>query len=191
MDGWVLRSHRRKAGLTAAQVARVTGTSESNVAAYERGDKVPGSSTLQRILDAVEAGGDSAIFVKEVVTTPQAAAAIRSGLRHGWMVGELLSVVREQRSNAKWASHPIDQRVFFARPSTTGDRRWDALLAGSIEEIAVRRHVPVPDWAKGVRLENTWYVTDDPGLNDYLTTHSPTPFRSRGVMIDPEALEWA
>jgi transcriptional regulator with XRE-family HTH domain len=189
MDGWVLRSHRRKAGLTAAQVGRVTGTSESNIAAYERGDKVPGLSTLQRILDAIEAGADSAIFVKDLVTTPQAAAAVRSGLRHGWMTGELLGVVREQRSHVKWVSHPIDQRVFFARPSTTGDRRWDALLAGSIEEMAVQRHVPVPDWAKGVRLENTWYVTDDPGFIDYLTAHSPPPFRDRGVMIDPEVLD--
>jgi transcriptional regulator with XRE-family HTH domain len=191
VDGWTLRSHRRKAGLTAAQVARVTGTSESNVAAYERGDKVPGPSTLQRILDAIEAGSESAIYVSELVTTPQAAAALRFGLRHGWAPRELVGVVREQRSNAKSVSHPIDLRVFFARPSTTGDRRWDALLAGSTEEMAVRRHVPVPSWTKDVRLEGKWYVTDDPGRNDYLDHHSPPPFHSRGVMIDPAALESA
>jgi transcriptional regulator with XRE-family HTH domain len=189
MEGWELRSHRRKAALSAAQVARVTGTSESNVAAYERGDKIPGSATLQRILDAIDAGSDSAIYVNELVTTPQAAAAIRFGIRHAWTPKDLLRVVREQRSNVKWVSHPIDQRVFFARPSTTGDRRWDALLAGSAEEMAVRRHVPIPEWTKNVRLENTWYVTSDPGAHDYLTAHSPPPFRSRGVMIDLDALE--
>jgi transcriptional regulator with XRE-family HTH domain len=189
VEGWALRSHRRKAGLSAAQVARVTGTSESNIAAYERGDKVAGSATLQRILDAIEAGSESAIYVNELVTTPQAAAAIRFGIRHAWPPRDLLRVVREQRSNAKWVSHPIDQRVFFARPSTTGDRRWDALLAGSAEEMALRRHVSIPDWTKDVRVENPWYVTNDPGFNDYLTTHSPPSFRSRGVMIDPEALE--
>jgi transcriptional regulator with XRE-family HTH domain len=184
-----LRSLRRKAGLTAAQVARVTGTSESNIAAYERGAKVAGPATLQRIRDAIEAGSESAIYVNGLVTTPQAAAAIRSGIRHAWTPRELLRVVREQRSNAKWVSHPIDQRVFFARPSTTGDPRWDALLAGSTEEVALRRHVPIPDWTKGARLESTWYVTDDPALHDYLLTHSPPSFRSRGVMIDPGALE--
>ena len=191
MEGWELRSRRRKAGLTAAQVARVTGTSESNIAAYERGDKVAGSATLRRILDAIEAGSDSAIYVNELVTMPQAAAAIRFGIRHAWTPTDLLRVVREQRSNVKWVSHPIDQRVFFARPSTTGDRRWDALLAGSAEEMAVRRHVPIPEWTKDVRLENTWYVTNDPGAHDDLTAHSPPPFRSRGVMIDPDALESA
>ncbi len=167
----------------------MTGTSESNIAAYERGAKAPGPSTLQRILDAIDAGSESAIYVNGLVTTPQAAAAIRGGIRHAWTSRDLLRVVREQRSNAKWVSHPIDQRVFFARPSTTGDPRWDALLAASSEEMAIQRHVPIPDWTKGVRLENTWYVTDDPAFNDYLLTHSPPPFRSRGVMIDPGALE--
>jgi transcriptional regulator with XRE-family HTH domain len=61
MDGWALRERRRGAGLTAAQVARVTGTSESNIAAYERGVKVPGPTTLQRILDAIDAGSESPI----------------------------------------------------------------------------------------------------------------------------------
>jgi transcriptional regulator with XRE-family HTH domain len=189
VDGWTLRSHRRKAGLTAAEVARVTGTSESNVAAYERGDKVPGAVTLERLVDAIAAGSDSAIYGKGLVTTPQAAAAIRFGLRHDWTPEELLQVVREQRAHAKWVSHPIDQRVFFARPSTTGDRRWDALLAGSIEEMAARRHVHLPERTTGVRLEQTWYVTDDPARHDFLLAHSPEPFRSRGVMIDPGALE--
>jgi transcriptional regulator with XRE-family HTH domain len=189
MDGWTLRSQRRKAGLTAAQVARVTGTSESNIAAYERGDKVPGSVTLQRILDAIDAGSASAIYVNGLVTTPQAAATIRFGIRHAWTPTELLQVVKEQRSNAKSVSHPIDQRVFFARPSTTGDRRWDALLAASIEEMAARRHVPIPDWTQGVRLARPWHVLDDPALDDAMPSYSSAPFRSRGVMIDRAALE--
>jgi transcriptional regulator with XRE-family HTH domain len=170
-------------------VARVTGTSESNVAAYERGDKVPGGSTLQRILDAIDAGSGSDIYVHGLLTTPEASAAIRSGLRHGWSLRELLRIVREQRSNAKWVSRPIDRQVFFARPSTTGDRRWDALLAGSTEDLAGRGDLPVPEWVKGVRSDRDWFVTDDPAFYEFLRAHSPEPFRSRGVMIDPDSLE--
>ncbi|HEY7948664.1 MAG TPA: helix-turn-helix transcriptional regulator [Acidimicrobiales bacterium] len=189
MDGWALRRRRREAGLTAAQVARVTGTSESNIAAYERGDKVPGSPTLQRIVDAIDAGSESDIYLHGLVTTPEASAAIRHGLRGCWTNRELLRIVREQRSNAKWVSRSIDQKVFFARPSTTGDRRWDALLAGSTEELTLRSNAQLPNWTKGIRLGDDWFVTDDPGFNDYLRAHSPEPFRSRGVMIDPDALE--
>jgi transcriptional regulator with XRE-family HTH domain len=189
MDGWELRRRRREAGLTAAQVARVTGTSESNIAAYERGDKVPGSPTLERILDAISAGSESRIYVNRLVTTPEASAAIRYGLRHRWTDRELLRIVREQRSNAKWVSRPIDQKVFFARPSTTGDKRWDALLAGSVEDLTARGDASVPEWIEGIRIDGEWFVADDPAFNDYLLAHSPESFRSRGVMIDPEALE--
>jgi transcriptional regulator with XRE-family HTH domain len=60
VDGWTLRSRRRKAGLTAAQVARVTGTSESNIAAYERGAMAPGvggrvgAATVDEAYEVVE-----------------------------------------------------------------------------------------------------------------------------------------
>jgi transcriptional regulator with XRE-family HTH domain len=189
MDGWMLRERRRNSSLTAAQVARVTGTSESNIAAYERGGKVAGPPTLQRIVDAIDAGSESTIYVNGLVTVPQASAAIRSGLRHGWTMRELLRVVRELRSNSKWITRPIDQKVFLARPSTTGDRRWDALLAGATEELAARVSMPAPDWAEGVRLANEWFVAEDPAFNEYLLAHSPVPFRSRNVMIDPDALE--
>ena len=169
----------------------MTGTSESNIAAYERGDKVPGPPTLQRILAAIEAGAESGIYVNGLVTMPEASAALRLGIRHGWTTRELLRIVREQRSNAKWVSNPLDQRVFFARPSTTGDRRWDALLAASTEDMAARASLPAPDWTRAARLSGEWFVTDDPAFNDYLLAHSPEPFRSRGVMIDPDALESA
>jgi transcriptional regulator with XRE-family HTH domain len=189
VNGWALRERRREAGLTAAQVARVTGTSESNVAAYERGDKVPGPPTEERILSAIEAGSDSPIYVHGLVTSPQASAAIRRGLRRGWTPRELLRIVREQRSNYKWISRPIDQQVFLARPFTTGDRRWDALLAGATEELAARSSIPAPLWTEGIHLEEEWFVTDDPAFHQYLSARSPQAFRSRGIMIDPDALE--
>jgi transcriptional regulator with XRE-family HTH domain len=189
MDGWTLRERRRGVGLTAAQVARVTGTSESNIAAYERGGKVAGPLTLERIVDAIDAGSESTIYVNGLVTMPQASAAIRSGLRRGWTTRELLRIVRELRSNSKWIVRPIDQKVFLARPSTTGDRRWDALLAGATEELAGQESIPAPDWTEGLRLDHEWFVAEDPAFNGYLLAHSPEPFRSRNVMIDPDALE--
>ena len=189
MDGWELRSSRRESELTAAQVARVVGTAESNITAYERGDKVPGPATLERIVAAVAAGSTSPIYTNGLVTAPQAASAIRGGIRHGWTSRELLRIMREHRSNASWVSRPIDVEVFFGRPATSGDRRLDALLAGSTEELAMRNGMVVPRWTQATRLKNDWFVTDDPAFHAYLLEYSPDPFRSRGVMVDPEALE--
>lgn len=189
MDGWTLRSRRREAGLTAAQVARVTGTSESNITAHERGDKIPGERTLQRVVDAIDMGSASAVFVHRLMTVPEASSAIRFGLRNGWTLREFLRIVREHRSNAKWVSRPEDRKVFFARPATTGDMRWDAMLAGSTEDLALRSAVPPPEWTTMVRLKSSWFVAQNPAFNEYLRMHSSAPFNSRGVMVDPDALE--
>jgi transcriptional regulator with XRE-family HTH domain len=189
MDGWALRELRRKAGLTAAQVARATGTSETNVAAYERGDKVPGPLTRERLTDAIAAGSESPIFVNRLVTVPEAAASIRHGLKSGWSQSELLRIVREHRANFKWVSRPADRKIFFGRPSTTGDRRWDALLAGSSDDLLMRAGVAVPEWTKERRLTSDWFVADSAAFHEYLALHSPEPFRKRGVMVDPDALE--
>lgn len=81
--------------------------------------------------------------------------------------------------------------MFLARPSPTGGRRWGAFLAGVTEEMAARGDSPLPRRTDGVGLQNEWFVADDPACNEYLRSHAPDPFRSRGVMIDPDALESA
>lgn len=189
MYGWQIRDRRRGAGLTARQVAEAIGTSETNVAAYERGDKTPNPATLVRLLAAIDAGGDSPIFVNRLLTVPAAAAALRKGLRAGWPTRDLLRLVRESRSNAKWVERAEDLTVFFAAPSTTGDRRWDALLAGSTEDLALRRAVPVPSWTHGNALPTFWFVGESRFFDAYALAHSPASLKVRGVMLDPADLE--
>lgn len=189
MQGWEIRDHRRAAGLTARQVAVATGTSETNVAAYERGDKTPNSATLGRLLAACNAGDSSRIFVNRLLTVPGAAAALRKGLRAGWPTRELLRLVRESRSNARWVERPEDLAVFFAAPSTTGDRRWDALLAGSTEDVALTRAMAVPPWVRGHALPTFWFVGENRFFDAYAVAHSPPSLKVRGVMLDPSDLE--
>ena len=50
-----LRSLRSRAGLTTRELAARAGTSHATISAYEHGQKVPGSDTLDRI--ATAAGG--------------------------------------------------------------------------------------------------------------------------------------
>ncbi|PZS25563.1 MAG: hypothetical protein DLM59_19945, partial [Pseudonocardiales bacterium] len=47
-----MRERRHAAGLTLREVARVAGTAETNVAAYERGIKRPSPRTMGRLLSA-------------------------------------------------------------------------------------------------------------------------------------------
>lgn len=185
MDGWELRERRRAAGLTLREVARAAGTAESNVAAYERGTKVARSATVERILTAVDAGADSPVHRQTLLTFPAAASELRRGLRAGWTTAELLRLVRELRSNFGHLRDDADRAVYFARPATTGDQRWDAMLAANAEDLSLRAGLPAPPWSAGHALPTFWFVGSSPSLRAYAFARSPISMQVRGVMVDP------
>jgi len=189
MRSWELREHRRRRGLTLAAVARAAGTSESNVSAYERGTKVPNERTRARLSAVVEAGADSVVHARRLLTVPAAAAQLRRGLREGWLTADLLRVVREMRSNASHLDTESDRRAFFSAPSTTGDRRWDAMLAGVVEDLALEDGVEAPAWCRGRPLEEFWFVGSAPSLHAWAFARTPMSLQVRGVMVDPADLE--
>ena len=189
MYGWELRERRRAAGLTADRVAVAIGTSPTNVAAYERGAKKPSATTLGRLVAACATGAGSPIFVNRLMTVPGLAAALRRGLRSGWPTRDLLRLVRESRANARWVEQAQDLALFLAQPSTTGDRRWDALLAGSTEQLALARGLPAPPWVAGHSLAPFWFVSANPAFDAYVFAHSPPSLKVRGVLVDPADLD--
>lgn len=191
VNGWELRATRVRQGLTLAQIARAAGTSVPNVAAYERGDKRPNRRTLDRLLAMIHAGTDSPIHTSSLLTVPATAAAIRADLRSGKAsTGATLRYVREMVANAAYvACDPADRAAFFAEPSTTGDRRWDALLAGTVELLADRYGFEPPAWVAGRAVLPFWFVGSTPALHAYAYAHSPTPLALRGVFLDPADLE--
>jgi hypothetical protein len=127
--------------------------------------------------------------VNRLLTVPAAAAAIRKGVRAGWATRDLLRIVRESRANAKWVNDEDELQVYLARPSTTGDRRWDALLAGSTENLALQTKASVPTWTRGHALPTLWFVGESRFFDAYALAHSPASLKIRGVMVDPADLE--
>ena len=170
-------------------MARAAGTSETNVAAYERGTKTPRGTTLDRLTAAIEAGGQSRIHTETLLTFPAAAAALRHGLRAGWPTADLLRLVRELRSNSRRLQGDADLAAFFARPSTTGDARWDAMLAANAENLCLAAGRPAPTWSVGHALPTFWFVGSSPGLRAYAFAHTPISMQVRGVIVDPADLE--
>ncbi|MBV9097389.1 MAG: helix-turn-helix transcriptional regulator [Frankiaceae bacterium] len=189
MEPWELRERRRKAGLTLRQVAAAAGTAETNVAAYERGVKTPSARTTARLLAVLGAGSKSPIHSQGLLTVPAAAAAIRSGLRTGATTAELLRIVREMRTHARLLSTAAERKAFFTAPSTTGDPRWDAMLAGVVEDWALTHGMRPPAWSRGHSLPRFWFVGESPSLQAYAFAHSPMSLQVRGVLVDPGDLE--
>jgi transcriptional regulator with XRE-family HTH domain len=50
--GTVIRAARARAGLTQAELAERSGTSQATISAYEHGSKTPSTATLTRVLAA-------------------------------------------------------------------------------------------------------------------------------------------
>lgn len=184
-----MRERRRRSGLTLAQVSRASGTAESNVSAYERGTKVPRQRTIIRILATVDAGTSSVVHERRLLTFPAAAAAVRRGVKQGWSTADLLRLVRQVRSDSRWLVTDADRAAFFAEPSTTGDQRWDAMLAANAENLALESGLPVPPWTAGHALPTFWFVGSTPSLHAYAFSRTPISMQVRGVMVDPADLD--
>lgn len=71
-------------------------------------------------------------------------------------------------------------------PATTGDLRYDALLAAAAEDVAARYCTPSPLWTttRDRFLRSAWWVSDLPSARMYALTGTPAAFRRRGIYVD-------
>ena len=77
--GALIRDARGRAGLTQAELAELSGTSQATLCAYERGGKTPSADTLARVLAAAGMRLATAPATRPVRTP--SAAALRSAAR--------------------------------------------------------------------------------------------------------------
>jgi hypothetical protein len=77
-------------------------------------------------------------------------------------------------------------RLTTAEPPTTGDPRYDALLAAIAEYIAARYGLPGPSWTITVDrfLEIPWWISHLPSARLNAVLWTPASFRRRGIYLD-------
>jgi hypothetical protein len=71
-------------------------------------------------------------------------------------------------------------------PQFSGDRGWDALIAGVVEDVVFRHGVPVPPWAMEPTRstdDRWWFVTSIPALHPTAFVETPASLANRGVFI--------
>jgi len=75
-------------------------------------------------------------------------------------------------------------------PSTTGDARHDAFLAGLAEHLAWHHSLHLPTWTNDPTrfLDRFWFVSSVRGFRAILIAHSPAAFRRRGIFVHPDSL---
>ena len=180
----LLRRARADAGLTQSRLAELAGTTQSAIAAYEAGTREPTVPVLARMLAAagarlaMDVAPDPSLYrladvARDITATDVADAARR------------LRLVFEFLRGAEDDGHPLVLLV-AAEPPSTGDVRFDALLAAIAEDLSVHAGEAPPAWVHDASrfLARAWWVSELPSARGAALVHAPASFRRRGVMLD-------
>jgi len=74
-------------------------------------------------------------------------------------------------------------RLLDDGPGPTGDERWDVLLHGLAEHLAMRDGRAAPSWSATRGLRRFWFPFDPPSARAQAIVHAPAAFRRRGVFV--------
>lgn len=68
-------------------------------------------------------------------------------------------------------------------PPTSGDSRYDVLLAGLAEWLTAKDGLAAPPWAAGRALTTWWFPSDTPAGRADALVHAPAALGRRGVSL--------
>lgn len=185
----LLRTARLQAGMSQSVVAQLARTSQSAIATYEAGNREPSLPVLQRLLAAtghqlsLSVLPDSAVYRIADLALDIAQSPANDDKKKLRYVFEFMRGAQEDAA-------PVNVLV-SAEPKSTGDMRFDALLAGIAEDLCVLGGEVPPQWVNSDArtLKNAWWVSSLAAGRAQALVHSPASLRRRGVMIDRHDLE--
>ena len=186
--GVVIRAARRRAGLTQKELARRSATTQSAVAAYEGGAKQPSVATLNRLVAAADCAvawslGPARSLVHATVD------AIAHSL-HAGGEQEALRLAADLWTELASMPTPTVTMEIEADPGSTGDRRWDALVAGLVERVAHLAGLRTPVWTASAErfLDAWWFLTPYRSLHASALVDTPAELANRGVFVHESSL---
>lgn len=108
---------------------------------------------------------------------------LEQSIQLGFGTGDQLRLIRQFIADVESATNP--QSLLDDQPPTSGDRRWDALVAGVVEDTAFRIGLDVPSWTTNpvYELSEWWFVTSIPALRPTAFVETPAAIANRGVFI--------
>lgn len=187
----LLRRARHEAGLTQTRLAELADTAQSAIAAYEAGTREPTLPVLTRMLAAagmrleLDIAPDRSLYRMCDLARDIAAVKVSDEKRRLRLVFEFLRATQDDEQ-------PLALLVAVA-PESTGDERFDALLAALAEHLCVHANIDPPTWVfePSRFLERAWWVSELASAKAAALVHTPASLRRRGVMIDRRDLQSA
>ncbi|MEF2976138.1 helix-turn-helix domain-containing protein [Subtercola sp. YIM 133946] len=185
-ENGLIANARRAQGLTQQALSRRTGIAETAVSSIENGRDAR-LSTVERLL----AGADHSLIA--IPSTRAGAADV---------AGDIRSAVKARRPdvaarsfiqlNDNLAAEHNESRygLGLTEPAPTGNKRWDAALAGLVAFRLREEGFPPPTWTTrdSRHLKKAWTFTSGTYLTPVRRSAVPPDFLERGVLIDAASL---
>lgn len=116
------------------------------------------------------------------------ATQVRQSVAAGEGRGLTLRLVRQFLMDLERAADPAE--LLRDSPRLTGDQRWDALIAGVVEDFALHHGIETPGWANETDrfCEPWWFVTTIEAMRPTAIVESPAALANHGVFITRASL---
>jgi transcriptional regulator with XRE-family HTH domain len=182
----LLRATRVGTRITQIQLERLSGVKQAAISRAEQGRQDLTVSALSRLVHA--AGWRLTVLPTHSGSVAEAADTCRQQLAAGSEEGAYRAVIQL----ADWlADEHGAERVALTvtPPAPTGDRRYDAFIAGVTEHRLLEESLPLPKWlATTTQLEEHWFVDAVSVGDPEVESATPPALSVRGVMIDAAEL---
>lgn len=191
--GTAIRAARRAAGLTQSELAARADVGRQWLVAVENGHPRAEIGMVLRVLDALGLGLSTAAAeerdgARPWLTAADAADSIKGELARG-DTDFALRLLARAVADLRDLTDPADLRRFLGTPPSTGDHRWDTLLAAVIGRECRLRGIVAPPWTRVPALRSWWFPDDDPILTARTMQRTPVDLQLKGIWLDGKALE--
>lgn len=188
-----IRAARRAGGLTQAQLAQRAGVGRQWLVALEQGHE---RAELGKVIAVMQAL-NLTLATQEHSPTPadrtwltaaDTADAIRDELKRPDTDFALRLLGRALHEFGQ-LTDPAEQAAFLAEPASTGDHRWDTLLAAAVRRACRKAGVRAPQWTRTPALPTWWFPVYDPILTARTIQRTPVDLSNVGIWLDERALQ--
>jgi transcriptional regulator with XRE-family HTH domain len=195
----LLRELRRRHVLTQRELAKLAGVPQPTIAAIESARREPSLSLLSRITESAGETLDvrlSPLDRHGIVAAASTIAGLLAGRLHPDRTKDVredgaLRVVLDLRDGLRRADAGEFHRRVEPAPNSTGDRRWDALLAAVVEDECARRSLAPPRWTNDPTrfAKPIWFLSKVRELHGWELANAPGAFVRHGVLAAEQELE--
>lgn len=114
--------------------------------------------------------------------------AVRESVSAGEATGSTLRLVRQFIMDIERSDDPAS--LFSTPPPATGDPHWDAMIAGVVEDFALRHGISAPNWTfePSRYLPTWWFLTGIDAMRPTAIVESPASLSGRGVFVQRASL---